>query len=748
MAEPSRRTKRVHGGLLPSSYPSGFGRDQSGFAALSRGFESVRTVADQITELHEVQEKTRVQAALNQAVRDEAAERRQAIADGSLDPAVASFESGNDLDFFVDDRVENMRARLADITTSSSLNQEMLEVRNAEILGTLRKKLQIQQVAAIATRVAKDQTEEANKIGADVGTGDKAFKLGRAQLEELWDSVPLSAAKRRELEVTGTTNLVRGGVTGAITRFAFDEAIEMIDDPDTIAAMSLNDREVLRARVLRAEKQHRADIVAKMGEQNARLVDETERKIDHEEDGYTDSILIDQDKRFLPKQKDRLVALVRDKQEWRLAVDRDLALRLTDPHSLPEARHKELDNIVFNKLYRETLKANPDMPAEAALRVADWQFVDNSGGTPAPSSYSRMLAALDNPTKEGVEYVMSMVKSIGENYPNLLAARADMDKVRSFYRETQIYAEMGIPLEEIVATRQAEQSRSPQQQQMIDDSWDLLTDENRWDDFDTARGQGWFFFQSDNVGWDAASDMRIRSTWATMYARAFQQTGSRKLATVRAASWLNTRWGSFSMSDIVHPDEVPPMEYPPDKFVQDFDKLGATWWYEDVGADLVELGHIRDTSPKELARVDIYVTDRTLATVRDPAKAKSKVIEYGVKVDGEVKTIDNGEPLHVGSRFPDSAHYKVGVQRKLDAYNEFENGADVAAERKKGRAVAGEAGAYLSGLVKEGEQLTTDASIRMSLFNRPTKSWAEDVIMQRELDDRRRRDRLSTEQSE
>ncbi len=748
MAEPSRRVERVHGGLLPSGVPADLGRDQSGFAALSRGFSDVGTVADQISALRDASDRTRVQGELNQAVRDEAAENRQGIADGSIDPA--QFDAGDDLDFYVDDRVAKLESRFAEIArnTDNTFELEKLDRAKQEIISATREQAQIQQVAALATRVAQDQAEAANSIGADVGIGEKTFELGLAQLSDLRESAPLSAERARELEVKQTTNLVLGGVTGSITRAAFDDAIAMIDHPDTIDAMSAKDRETLRAQVIRAKERHRSDTVSKMGEKNKLLVDTYKREIDQE--NPTVATRIEQDKRLLPGQKDDLTILRRDKDEWRFAVDRDKAVRDTDPHSLSEKRLKELDSIEYNKLYRDTLVANPDLSPEEALRVADFRFAEASGGLPAPTTYSRMLAAADDPTVTNLEYLMTMYDRIGKDHPNLLAARADMDVVRSLYHETQIHTEMGIPIADTVATRQAERNRSKQQQEMIDANWDLITEEHKQDDFDFAVGQDWIF-SGNKVGFDTLADMRIRSTWATMFATAFQQTGSRKLATARAASWLNARWGSFSMSPIISVDELPPMEYPPDKFVQDIDKLGGKWWHEDTGADLVNLGFLRDTSPQELARVTIYVTDRTRATLRDTTDAKTPYhgIQYGVKIDGEVEALKNGQLLHIGAVFPESATYKIGVRQRLDAYNEYENGADVADARKKGKAVAGKAGDKLAGYAKEAEQFVLDTGMRMLQYEgRPTKGLAEDLITQRELDKRREISKRRTEQSQ
>ena len=747
MAAPSRKVERVHGGLLPSGVPGGFGKDQSGFAALSAGFGAVSTAADQIKALRDASDRTRVQTEINQAIRDEADERRQGIADGSLDPA--QFEAGDDLDFYAGDRIANLEARFTEIQskTGNFADQDKLDLVKQDTVGALRSELQIQQVAALATRVAQDQAKAANAIGADVGDGTTSYDVGLAKNEVLRESAPLSAERQRELEVKQTTGLALAGVTGAITRAAFDDAIAMIDHPKTIDAMSAKDRETLRASVLRAEKKHRSDIVSAMNTKNTLLIDTYEREIDHEDP--TAAIRFRQDKKLLPEQKAELEIVLRDKEEWRFAVDRDLATKRTDPHSLPDARHKELDNIEFNKLYRNTLVANPDLSPEAALRIADFRFAGASGGLPAPTTYSRMLAAADNPTVESLEYLMTMVPKIGVNYPNLLASRADMDGVRALYHETQIHTEMGIPIEETVASRQAERNRSKQQQEMIDANWALITEQEKADDFDFAVGQDWIF-SGNKVGYETPADMKIRSTWATMFATAFQQTGSRKLATARASSWLNARWGSFSMSPIISVDEIPPMEYPPDKFVQDIDKLGGKWWHEDTGADLVNLGFIRDTSPQELARISIYVTDQTRATLHDTTDAKTPYhgIRYGVKIDGEVKLLKNGQLLHIGAVFPESAHYRIEVQREEDRYNEFENGADVAAARKKGKAVGGKAGDKFAGYAKEAEQFVVDTGIRMLQYEgRPTKGLAEDVIMQRELDKRREVSKRSSRQS-
>ena len=127
MVEISRRVKRVRGGLLPSSFPAGHGRDQSGFATLASGFKAAQTVADQIRQLRDASDRTRVQSEINQAVRDEAAERRQGIADGSLDPA--QFESGDDLDFYESDRIANLQSRFDYIQSKSGniADQEKLD---------------------------------------------------------------------------------------------------------------------------------------------------------------------------------------------------------------------------------------------------------------------------------------------------------------------------------------------------------------------------------------------------------------------------------------------------------------------------------------------------------------------------------------------------------------------------------------------------------------------------------------------
>ncbi len=730
MAESSRRIKRVRGGLLPSGVPAGLGRDQSGFAALAGGFGAVRTAADQIQELRDASDRTRVQGELNQAVRDEAAANRQGIADGSIDPA--QFEAGDDLDFYVDDRIAKLESRFAEITgkTGNRADQERLDQVKQETISATREQAQIQQVAALATRVAQDQAEASNAIAADVGDGSASYDLGLVRNEELREAAPLSAERRRELEVKQTTGLALAGVTGAITRAAFDDAIDIIDHPKTIDAMSANDRETLRARVLRAEKQHTANIASGMESRNKLLVDKYEREIDREE--HTDDIRIRQDPRLLPEQKDELTIAIRDKREWRIAVDRDLAIRRTDPHALPAARHKELDDIVFNKIYRDVKEVNPDMPDESALALADFWFVTDSGGLPAPSSYSRMMAAVDAPTDENLEYIMTMVGAINQDHPNLLAARADMDPVRKLYHETQILTEMGLPVEEVAATRQAERNRSKQQQDMIAAEWALITEEEKQDQFDSAVGQGWFF-QMDRVGYDTPAAMQLRSTWATFYATAFQQTGSRKLATVRATSWLNAEWGTFRMSPITGLDLPKPMRYPPNQFVQDFDNLDGKWWPQDIGQDLVELGYLSSTSPDQLARVTFYVTDLTRATLYDntPENVKYRGVQYGVKIDGEPHTIDTGELLHVGAVFPESAHRKIEAQRNLDRYNKFENGADVSAARKKG--------GKLIGLALEAQQSTLDKGLRALQYGTPSKYGAEDVIMQRELDSRRAR---------
>jgi len=173
------------------------------------------------------------------------------------------------------------------------------------------------------------------------------------------------------------------------------------------------------------------------------------------------------------------------------------------------------------------------------------------------------------------------------------------------------------------------------------------------------------------------------------------------------------------------------MRYPPNQFVQDFDKLDGTWWQKNVGQDLTELGYLSGTSPDQLARVTFYITDQTRATLYDntPEDVKYKGVQYGVKIDGEPHVIDNGELLHVGAVFPDSAHSKIEAQRSLDRYNTFENGADVVLARKKG--------GKLMGLAKEAEQLILDRGMRALQYGTPSKFGAEDVIAQRELDKRR-----------
>ena len=733
MAEPSRRIKRVHGGLLPSAVPAGQGRDQSGFAALSAGFGAVSSAAEQIRALRDASDRTRVQSEMNQAVRDEADERRQGIADGSIDPA--QFEAGDDLDFYADDRIAKLEARFADIQSKSSnaADQARLDLVKQETVGALKSELQIQQVAALATRVAHDQTQAANAIGADVGTGVTSFEVGLVGLSDLRESAPLSAERQRELEVKQTTNLALGGVAGAITRAAFDDAIDIIDHPDTIDAMSSKDREILRAQVIRAEKKHRSDIVSAMNTKNTLLIDTYEREIDHEDP--TAAIRFRQDKKLLPEQKAELEIVLRDKEEWRFAVDRDLAIRRTDPHSLSAARHKELDDIIFNGLYREIKEEDLSRSDESALALADFWFVKYSGGLPAPSTYSRMMSAVDTPTAESLEYMMTMVGAIKQDHPNLLAARADMDPVRKLYHETQILTEMGLPIAEIAATRLAERNRSDQEQKRIAADWALITEKEKQDQFDSAVGQGWFF-QMDRVGYDTPAAIQLRSTWATFYATAHQQTGSRKLATVRATSWLNAEWGTFRMSPITGLDIPKPMRYPPNQFVQDFDKMGGTWWQEEIGKDLTELGYLSGTSPDQLARVTFYVTDQTRATLYDNTAedVEYRGVQYGVKVDGEPHTIDNGELLHVGSLFPESAHRKIGAQRKLDAHNEFENAVDVQnVRRESGVAVSKK----LSGLLRESTQFIMDKGGHTLQYGTPSKYGAEDVITQRELDKRR-----------
>jgi hypothetical protein len=173
------------------------------------------------------------------------------------------------------------------------------------------------------------------------------------------------------------------------------------------------------------------------------------------------------------------------------------------------------------------------------------------------------------------------------------------------------------------------------------------------------------------------------------------------------------------------------MRYPPNQFVQDFDKMGGTWWQEEIGKDLTELGYISGTSPDQLARVTFYITDQTRATLYDntPEDVEYRGVQYGVKVDGEPHTIDNGELLHVGSQFPESAQRKIGAQRNLDKYNEFENAVDVKAERTKG--------GKLAGLLRESTQLIMSTGGRALQYGTPTKFGAEDVITQRELDSRR-----------
>ncbi len=658
MADSSRRIKRVRGGLLPTSFPAGHGRDQSGFAALSQGFGAVRTAADQIQELRDASDRTRVQGELNQVVRDEAAENRQGIADGSIDPA--QFESGDDLDFYVGDRVAKLESRFAEIAvkTSNRADQERLDRVKQEIIGATREQAQIQQVAALATRVAQDQAEASNAIAADVGDGSASYDLGLVRNEELREAAPLSVERRRELEVKQTTGMALAGVTGAIERADFNLALEIIDHPSTKQAMPAAQRENLRAKMNRGRGSYLSVAKAQAHKANALYVDSIKRSIELNELGpsvteydiLTDPRLIED-----PGSQLELIKAVRDRGAQDIDRARRLHLLATNPHALSQDEQTSTARELQARMTNEYLARG--LQPEVAVAMSEGDFLAEFGFA-SQQMKGRLKNWAATPTGENYDNLIRGVARIKQINPSSLTADTNMAEVNAKAKMLADLHAIGMSQEDVanleIAARDMSSDRKDDLavQRAAISSADILSEMN------TRLGESiwnlYGYFRED-------PPPEFQEATITLFDRFFVLGGGNlEYAYAATEAARSGRWAPTSAEGFGSDSHY--MQFPPETAVEHFEKANGDWYYESLEAKLVEDGHIKGVLGTGLLRMrgvklfsDQTTHQRMLA---------GEIPTYLVEVEGEpILDKDTGKPVRWGDEWKNQPGYALQVQR-------------------------------------------------------------------------------------
>ncbi len=655
MAERSRKVERVSGGLLPSGVPSNLGADQSGFAALSKGFSDIGTVAAQIQGLRDAQDRTRVQAALNQAVRDESADRRQSIADGSLDPGAGSFEAGDDLDFFVDDRVANLESRFAEIrrNTDNAGELERLDQVKAEQIGILRESLQIQQVSALATRVAHDQTEAANAIGADVGDGGKSFELGLVENEALREAAPLSATRRHELEMQQTSALALAGITGAIGRAEWQVAVDIIDHPDTITAMPATQRENLRTKVKSKREAYIGVASAKAHTANALYVDSMLRDIDLSEFGppVTEYDVIN-DPRLAedPGSQITLIKAVRDRE----ALDRDRARKLhllaTNPFALSQDDRTSVGRDLQARMTNELIAGGAE-PAVAAMLaegnfLAEFRFASSQ-------MKGRMKSWASTPTGENYDNLIRSVAQLNHVNSNSLTADAGMADVRAKAKMVADLNAIGMSSQDIVNLEIAARDMSDSRRDSISRQREDISSVDILAEMDTRLGESiwnlYGYFREDPPPEFQAATITLFDKFFILgdgnleYAYAATEAA-------RSGRWAPTSAGGFS-SDSHY------IQFPPETAVEHFEKADGDWYYAALEDKLEADGHLAGSlNMNDVKLFSDQNTHQQMLAGEPPT--------YLVEIEGEpLLDKDTGKPVRWGDEWSNQPGYKLQVRR-------------------------------------------------------------------------------------
>ena len=653
MAEPSRRVKRVHGGLLPSGYPAGFGRDQSGFAALSRGFSAVATAADQIRQLRDASDRTRVQTEINQAKRDEADERRQGIADGSIDPA--QFEAGDDLDFYTDDRIANLESKFADIQskTGSAFDREKLDLIKQDAVGALKSELQIQQVAALATRVAHDQTLAANAIGADVGTGVTSFDVGLVLLSDLMEAAPLSAERQRELDVKLTTGLVLGGVQGAINRAEFNDAIDMIDHPKTVDTMSSTARENLRAKVKSRRQTYLGIASGKAHTANALYVDSMKRDIALNELGppVTEyDVLNDPRLAEDPGSQIELVKAVRDRNALDVDRARRLHLLATNPFALSQDERTSTGRDLQARMTNELIASG--MPPDNAAMLSEHDFLAEFR-----FASQQMKGRLKNweahPTGENYDNLIRGVARIKQINASSLTADVGMAEVNAKAKMLSDLHAIGMSTEDVanleIAARDmtADQKDNLAVQRKDISSADILAE------MDTRLGESiwnlYGYFRED-------PPPEFQAATITLFDKFFRiGGGDREYAFAATEAARSGRWAPTSVGGFGSDSHY--QQFPPETAVMDFEKAGGNWYYASLEEKLIEDEHISGSSGMRNVRLfSDPLTHQLMLAGETPT--------YLIELDGEpILDKDTGKPARWGDEWKDQPGYALQVQR-------------------------------------------------------------------------------------
>jgi len=633
MAGPSRKVERVRGGLLPSAVPAGFGRDQSGLAALSKGFGAVRTAADQISELREASDKTRVQVEINQAVRDEAAERRLGIADGSIDPATAS----------VDDHIANLESRFAEITrnTDNTFEQEKFGRVKSEQIGILREKLQIQQVAALATRVAQDQAKASNAIAADVGDGDKSYDLGLAENEALREAAPLSVERQRELEVKQTTGLALAGVTGAIERADFSSALEIIDHPDTIKAIPAAQRENLRAKMNRGRDNYLSVAKAKAHTANALYVDGVKRAIELNELGpsiteydiLTDPRLIED-----PGSQLELIKAVRDRGAQDIDRARRLHLLATNPHALSQDEQtstaRELQARVTNEYLARGLQ--PDVAAAMAEGdfLAEFRFA-------SPQMKGRMKSWAAHPTGENYENLIRAVARVKQINPSSLTADVGMAEVNAKAKMLADLDAIGMSQEDVANLEIAARDMSSDRKDDLAVQRKAISSAEILAEMNTRLGESiwnlYGYFRED-------PPPEMQEGTITLFSKFFiLGGGDREYAFAATEAARSGRWAPTSVGGFGSDSHY--QQFPPETAVHDFEKAGGNWYYASLEEKLIEDEHISGSLGMRDVRLfsDQTTHQRMLA---------GEIPTYLIELNGEpILDKDTGKPARWGDEW-------------------------------------------------------------------------------------------------